>query len=412
MSATINLLKSLINRGLFLLIAAFILLSSGCATKEKLLSGDIAELIIQLDPPSRWRYDNSFMVQSLYEKWQHCGNPRYLRWIKNWLDPLIASDGTISGYDLNDYNLDMIQPGKLCLALYDHFGELKYKLAAEKLLVQLENQPTTFDGGYWHKQRYPYQMWLDGLFMYGPFAMRYAQMFSEPQWFDKTGYQITLIAKHTQDTRIYPDDPTRTGLLYHGWDSSAWETPRQSPQVWADPEKGHSPEFWGRAIGWYAMALVDCLDYFPEDNPYRPQIIKILNDLAKALAEYQDPDTGLWWQIVDKGRPRGQYPQNYIESSCSAMFSYALGKAAEKGYVDNPYFYLEVSRKAYEGLLANKISYDSQGRLILIDTVKVGSLSGDGDYEYYVNVERVDNDYKGVGALMYATLQYELFFTK
>lgn len=376
--------------------------------REHLLSDDVAELIIRLNPPSRWRYDNAFMVQSLYEKWQNCGNPAYLEWVKNWLDAIVATDGTISGYNPEDYNLDMIQPGKLCLIVYQHFGEPRYKSAAEQLFVQLSNQPTTYDGGFWHKKRYPYQMWLDGVFMAEPFVARYAKMFNAPQWFAKSGYQITLIAEHTQDTKLYPGDSARKGLLYHGWDGSAWEAPPQTPKVWADPVKGHSPEFWGRAIGWYAMAIVDCLDYLPADDPYRPRIIAIFNELAEALANYQDPATGMWWQIIDKGFPRESWPENYTESSCTAMFSYAIGKAVDKGYItSDPDFYREVSRRAFEGLVANKILYNAKGRLKLIDTVRVGSLSGDGDYNYYVSVERQDNDYKGVGALMRAALQYE-----
>ncbi len=392
---------------LALLFSAVVLLNTGCACRQKQLSDDIAELIMHLDPPTQWRYDNAFMVRSLYEKWQVSGNPQYLEWVKNWVDAMISENGFIDGYNPRDYNLDMIEPGKLCLVLYQQFKDSKYKLAADKLIEQLENQPKTYNGGFWHKQRYPYQMWLDGIFMYGPFTMQYAQMFREPQWFDKTSYHITLIAEHTQDTLLYPDDPNRKGLFYHGWDSSAFENPPKKPQVWADPKKGHCPEFWGRAMGWYAMAIVDCLDYLPQDNQRRTRIIKILNDFAEALVYYQDPETGLWWQVVDKGYPREKYPDNYTESSCSAMFCYALGKAAEKGYLDNPNLYLKALRKAYEGLLTHKIVYDSDGVLILKDAVKVGSLSGDGSYDYYVSIDRPDNDYKGVGALMRAALQYE-----
>jgi unsaturated rhamnogalacturonyl hydrolase len=376
--------------------------------KQHVLSDDVADLIMRLDPDKRWLYDRAFMVQSLYEKWRVCHNPVYLKWVRDWLDPIIISDGTIIGYNDLDYNLDMIQPGKLCLAMYQQFGDQKYKLAAYKLTVQLAYQPTTFDGGFWHKQRYPYQMWLDGVFMSAPFAAQYAQMFDAPQWFDTAGFQISLIASHTQDTLVYPGDPNRRGLLYHGWDSSAFETPPQTPRTWADPVKGHSPEFWGRAVGWYAMAVVDCLDYLPTDDPRRPQMISIFNQLAAALAYYHDPNTHLWWQIVDKGYPRETYPENYTESSCSAMFSYALAKAVEKGYITSaPESYLAVSRAAFEGLVANKVRYDGNGSLRLIDTVLVGSLSGDGDYDYYMSVPRVDNDYKGVGALMRAALQYE-----
>jgi unsaturated rhamnogalacturonyl hydrolase len=162
-------------------------------------------------------------------------------------------------------------------------------------------------------------------------------------------------------------------------------------------------------MGWYAMAIVDCLDYIPAEDPNRPKMITILNDLAAGLADFQDPATGMWWQIVNKGYPRATYPDNYTESSCTAMFSYALGKAVEKGYIpSDPY--LAVSRTGFEGLVDNKVSFDGSNLLVLIDTVGVGSLSGNGNYAYYVDTSqcpRVTNDYKGVGALMRAALQYE-----
>jgi unsaturated rhamnogalacturonyl hydrolase len=161
-------------------------------------------------------------------------------------------------------------------------------------------------------------------------------------------------------------------------------------------------------MGWYAMAIVDCLDTMPASDPCCPKMITILNDLAAGLADYQDPCTGMWWQIVNKGYPRATYPTNYTESSCAAMYSYALAKAVEKGYIDSDP-YLNISRTGYEGLVANKLTYVS-GYINLIDTVQVGSLSGAGNYAYYVDTTqcpRVTNDIKGVGALMRAALQYE-----
>jgi unsaturated rhamnogalacturonyl hydrolase len=245
-----------------------------------------------------------------------------------------------------------------------------------------------------------------------PFACGYAKMFNDPNFYDIAGYQCTLVATHTQDTQIYPTDPNRKGLCYHGWDSSKWETPPQTPQGWAHPTYGHSPEYWGRAIGWYTMALVDCLDIMPTDHNDRPEMLAILSDLAEGLAYYQDPNTGpdsnngMWWQVVNKGYPRADYPTNYTETSCTAMFSYALAKAVEKGYLPaDPY--LAVSRTAFESLVAYKLSYVS-GYISLKDTVSVGSLGGTGDYNYYVTQSHnIPNDIKGVGAFMRAALQYE-----
>jgi unsaturated rhamnogalacturonyl hydrolase len=378
-------------------------------SKDHVLSDDVAALIIHLNTTKTWTYDRAFMVCSIYEKWKQCHNPVYLKYVKDWVDPQVSSTGVITGYSESAYNLDMIQPGRLLLAMHRHFGTAKYKLAADKLLAQLTNQPTTYDGGFWHKLVYPRQMWLDGVFMAEPFASEYAQLFGAPQWFDEAASQITLISTHTQDTLIYPGDITRTGLCYHGWDASAFTTPPYTPKAWADPATGHAPEFWGRAMGWYAMAMVDCLDYLPPDHPQRNNIIAILNSLAAGLAAYQDPATGMWWQIVDKGYPRETYYDNYTESSCTGMFSYAIGKAVEKGYiVSDPNYYRAVSRAGLEGLRDHKVSYDASGGwLRLVDTVSVGSLNTTGDYAYYMAQTRPDNDVKGIGALMRAALQYE-----
>jgi unsaturated rhamnogalacturonyl hydrolase len=379
-------------------------------SKDHVLSDDIAAWILHVPVPAKWNYDNSFLLLSLYEKYQRCHNPTYLKYIKDWVDGRVSSSGVIntSDYKITDYILDHVQPGNLCLALYEHFGTAKYKTAADTLISQLTTQPTTFDGGFWHKYSYPRQMWLDGLYMAEPFACGYAKMFNAPHWFDEAGLQCTLVATHTQHSQIYGSG---TGLCYHGWDSSHWETPPLTPQGWADPATGHSPEYWGRAIGWYAMALVDCLDIMPADHADRPQMLTILNNLAASIADYQDPCTGMWWQVVDKGYPRATYPTNWTESSCTAMFSYAIGRAVDKGYItSDPNFYRSVSHRGYEGLVANKLTY-SGGYISLKDTVSVGSLSGyssySAGYNYYVNSTKATNDVKGVGALMRAALQYE-----
>ncbi|MBN1787747.1 MAG: glycoside hydrolase family 88 protein [Sedimentisphaerales bacterium] len=370
--------------------------------KDPVLSDDIAAWIMNNGVYAWWSYDRGVLLLSLYEKWLAKPDPLYLKLIKDRIDSLVDSSGNISWYSKTDYNLDNIQPGNLLFILYEHFGENKYLLAADKLIDQLVDQPTTFDGGYWHKQKYHYQMWLDGVYMAEPFACRYAQSSGDANWFDETGFQINLIATHTQHSQIYGSG---TGLCYHGWDGSQWEDPPQDPCSWADPTYGHSPEYWGRAQGWYAMALVDCLDLLPPTHSARTQMLATLSDFAAALDTYQDPNTGLWWQITDKGYPRATYPENYTETSCSAMFSYALGRAVEAGYLPEvPY--LDVSRTAFEGLVEHKLSYVG-GYISLKDTVQVGSLSGAGDYDYYMSVGRVTNDYKGIAPFMRAALVYE-----
>ena len=397
-------------------------------SKDNLLSDDIAKWTVErgytkeLDTV-KWNYDRGFILLSLYEKWLAKPNPIYLEFIKNWVDTIVQADGSIvpptnpNYYKITNYTLDHIQPGNLLLILYELFGDNKYKLAMENNLIpQLLDQPITTDGGFWHKGSYKYQMWLDGIYMAQPFVCGYAKMFNEPGWYDVAGYQCTLIATHTQKSQIYPADSNH--LCYHGWADlygMAHANPVVTPPSWAHPTYGYSQEFWGRAQGWYAMALVDCLDIMPTDDPCRPQMLTILSDLAESLAYYQDPNNGpdanngMWWQVVNKGYPRTTYPTNYTETSCTAMFSYALGKAVEKGYLPaDPY--LAVSRTAFESLRRYKLSY-SGGYISLKDTVQVGSLgTGGGTYSYYMNrvsCPLVTNDIKGVGAFMRAALQYE-----
>jgi unsaturated rhamnogalacturonyl hydrolase len=198
---------------------------------------------------------------------------------------------------------------------------------------------------------------------------------------------MKLIAKHTTDPK--------TGLMYHGWDET-------KNKIWADQEKGNSPEFWARAIGWYAMALADCLDYIPENHPDRKEIIILFQNLAKSILKYQDPKSNLWYQVVDKGNQ----PGNWIETSGSAMFTYAFAKGARKGYLDKSY--RAVAQKAFDSLIKNYIYFDDAGKLYLDQTVKVGTLNfknSKGDYAYYISTERRINDYKGLGSLLFASIE-------
>jgi unsaturated rhamnogalacturonyl hydrolase len=190
----------------------------------------------------------------------------------------------------------------------------------------------------------------------------------------------------------------RTGLLYHGWDESR-------KQRWSNPETGQSPNFWGRAMGWYAMALVDTLDYFPEKHPQRAELLAILNRVAQAVAKYQDTASGLWYQVLDKNGARG----NYFESSAACMLVYAMAKAARKGYL--PARYQQVAEKGYRGILKEFVKTEAGGALTLGGTVAVAGLGGnpyrDGSYQYYVGERVVSNDPKGIGALLLVASEME-----
>lgn len=338
--------------------------------------------------PGEWTYEHGMFLNAGFELWKKTGRQTYLDYVRNWVDYFLTPEGTIraDAYDVTQYRLDDILPGRLCLFLYEETGDARYKTAADQLMHHLENQPKTSEGGYWHKEIYPYQMWLDGIYMADVFSMQYARVFDKPQWYDEAVLQIELISKHTRDTT--------TGLMYHGWDES-------KNLVWADPVTGASPTFWSRAIGWYFMALADCLEYLPEDHKEKPAILALFRDLAASLAQYQDDSTRLWYQVTD----RGDAHDNWIETSSSAMFAYGFAKGANNGWLDESY--RQRAREAFDSIIRNYTWYDEAGNLYLDQTVKVGTLNlkvSKGDYAYYVNGETRINDYKGLGALLYAAI--------
>lgn len=341
--------------------------------------------------PARWTYEHGVVLKGLEGVWLSTGDGRYFSFIQKGIDNFVNPDGTIRTYNSADYNLDNINPGKNLLLLYKVTGQEKYRRAAALLREQLKTHPRTSDGGFWHKKIYPFQMWLDGLYMAEPFYSEYAQTFHEDADFDDIAKQFVQMEGHSRDSK--------TGLLYHGWDES-------KQQRWADPATGRSPNFWDRAMGWYAMALVDTLDYFPRQHPKRAELVAILNRLAKAVTNYQDAKSGLWYQVMDKGTAKG----NYLEASGSSMFVYALAKGVRNGYL--PATYLAVAKRGYKGLVDRFIKTDANGQTNLEGTVSVSGLGGnpyrDGSYEYYLSEKVVTNDPKGVGAFLMASNEIEI----
>jgi unsaturated rhamnogalacturonyl hydrolase len=330
------------------------------------------------------------MLYAIEQVGRATSDAKYWRFVKDTMDLLVDPQGNIRTYKTQEYNLDQINPGKVLFPLYQATGDERYRRALVQLRQQLDGQPRTPSGGFWHKQIYPDQMWLDGLYMAGPFYAEYARTFDEPQAFDDIAHQFTLVWEQTRDPR--------TGLLYHAWDE-------RRLQRWADPTTGRSPHLWGRAMGWYAMALADVLDYFPADHPRRPAIVTIFQQAAEAIARVQDGATGLWYQVLDQAGREG----NYREASASCMFVYALAKGVRMGYLSSDY--LPAARKGYQGILRELIMIDGQGLVSLEGTCSVAGLGGnpyrDGSYSYYVTEPVASNDYKGVGPFILASLELE-----
>ena len=341
---------------------------------------------------ARWSYTNGLVLTAAKGVFEQTNKEKYYDYIYDYADVLIEDNGTIKTYDIEKYNLDMIKSGDVLLYLYPKTKEERFKKAADTLRKQLENQPRTSDGGFWHKKRYTHQMWLDGLYMAEPFYAHYTQMFSEGEEaqkaYDEIVRQFDLIQEHTLDEE--------TGLLYHGWDES-------KEQKWANEETGVSPNFWSRAMGWYGMAMVDVLDYLPEDHPGREKLIGYLENYAEALLKVQDQETGLWYQVLDKGDKEG----NYLEATGSSMFAYTFAKAANNGYL--PEKYLAEAEKTYQGILNNLITVEEDGTVNLNQCCAVAGLGGDpyrdASFEYYVNEEIRSNDPKGTGPFILASLE-------
>lgn len=343
----------------------------------------------QLDHGKRlyFGYSQGVGCHAMLDVWKQTGDRKYLDYVINWADTVINDKGEIHLYKVETYNLDYIRPGTILFDVYKETGNEKYKLAMDLLVAQLKNHPRTLDGAFWHKLIYQHQIWLDGLYMASPFLAQYAATFDRPDLIDDVVNQFLICAEMTYDFD--------TGLYYHAWDES-------KKQRWANPITGHSPNFWGRSIGWWYMALVDVLDYIPVDHPQRGELISIIQGLAETLPKYQD-ETGLWYQVLDQGDREG----NYLEASVSSMFMYAYAKAVNKGYIDAKY--RAVAEKAYDGLMNRLMVENADGTLTLTKCCAVGGLGGnpyrDGSFEYYINERIRDNDTKATGPFIMGCLQ-------
>ncbi|MBI9057490.1 MAG: glycoside hydrolase family 88 protein [Labilibaculum sp.] len=346
--------------------------------------------LVYFQNPSKvkWEYDFALLGQAV----DRLGNidRKYSTYMSDYIDYFVQDNGQILTYKLSDYNIDRINPGKNAITLYKRTGEEKYKKVIDQLVDQMRNHPKTESGGYWHKKRYPNQMWLDGIYMASPFLAQYAKEFNDPEWFDVITHQIKLIYTKTKDEK--------TNLLYHAWDES-------KEQRWSNSKTGLSPHFWSRAMGWYLMAIVDVLDYLPEEHKDRNELISILNNTCEALLNVRDEKTGLWYQVLDQGNREG----NYLEGSGSSMFAYAFAKGASNEYLDPKY--TKLANETFDGIINNLITKNEDGIFVMKNICGGCGLGGnpyrDGSFEYYVTEKIVDNDTKGVGPFIMAALELD-----
>ena len=325
-----------------------------------------------------WNYIDGCMITALLAMNEITGDRRYFDFAESFIDWFVQEDGSIRTYDRSKYNLDDINEGRVLFELFDRTGKVKYKKAAETLYRQIEEQPRTFEGNFWHKAIYPNQVWLDGLYMAQPFYALYEKHFGTGDYSD-TLSQIENVRSHMFDEN--------KKLCYHGYDASR-------SAFWADKETGLSQNFWLRSIGWFAVALADLCEIVPEGET-NSRLSAIFKELMEGAAAYADAETGMYWQVPDQGGREG----NYLETSGSSMLAYAMLKGARLGILDKEY--AAKGEKTFRGIVEKYLSF-TDGELNLGGICLVAGLGPennrrrDGSYEYYISEPVVENDAKGV----------------
>jgi unsaturated rhamnogalacturonyl hydrolase len=336
--------------------------------------------------PSSWNYTTGLLMQAMDDLALAGGDRRFADYARRTIDSYLTAEGTILGYEPEEFNIDHINSGKMLQRLQARHPDPRYRAAIAALAGQLAEHPRTSEGAFWHKQRYPHQLWLDGVYMGMPFLAGVGVSEGDDHLVEEAVREFTIARSHLRDPQ--------SGLYFHAWDESR-------KMNWADPETGRSRYFWGRGLGWYAMALVDILDVIPvEKTELRAPLLEIIPELAEALVRHQDA-TGVWYQILDKP----EAPGNYREASASAMFTYFLAKAVNEGYL--PGSFAPAAQKAWVGLVDEFVAVHADGSFHLTNVVEVGGLGygRDGSYRYYMSERVVDNDPKGVGPAIMAGLQ-------
>jgi rhamnogalacturonyl hydrolase YesR len=333
-----------------------------------------------------WTYTTGLLMQAIDDVGAVVGDAALQDYASDVIASFVDEHGVIRTYEVEEHNIDMINSGLMLFRLLDRRGEARFKAAADLLASQLESHPRTSEGAFWHKQIYPHQLWLDGLYMGMPFLAALGERRGDEAAFAEAVHEFEVARSRLRDPA--------TGLYFHAWDEAR-------AQEWADPQTGLSSQIWGRGLGWYAMALVDTLDYLPADRTdLRAPLLEIIRELAPALVKHQTDD-GVWYQIVDRPEAVG----NYREASASAMFVYFLAKAINKGYLPDSYH--AAALRGYEGMLDEFVTVDADGEVHLRNTCEVAGLGygRDGSYRYYMSEPIVTDDPKGTGPLMMAGLQ-------
>lgn len=345
---------------------------------------------------SKWNYTTGLELKSFMDAADRYDLPEVVAYVKEWADTMATEKGKVFGYKKSNYNVDHICPARIYFDLHDMYGDQdkRYRRVTRMIREQIDSQPRTKSGEFWHKQIYPNQVWLDGFYMalpfYAEYTRRYAPKEQRDSLFADIVHQFVAGAENTYDPA--------TGLFRHAWDES-------KSMFWCDPQTGLSAHAWGRATGWYAIALVEVLDYLPEDHPGYKTLIGHLNYFLEVLPKWADPKTGMWYQVLDCPERKG----NYQEATCSIMFTYAFLKGLRKGYIDDSH--ADYIKGLYQKFIDRFIKENPDGTISMTDCCAVGGLGGKqmrkGDFDYYLSEPIIDNDCKGVGPFIWASLEWE-----
>lgn len=339
-----------------------------------------------------WNYTPGLELKSFLDVYETYGGDDILKYVDDWYELCIEDSGRITYYNSGNYTVDKVCPARTMYQLIDITGKEKYRFAVDSMMTRLSQHPRTSEGAFWHKSVYPFQIWLDGLYMAEPFYSEYVTRYAEDK---EEGYKdivndFLIAARHTYD-------PV-TKLYRHAWDETR-------SMFWCDPETGQSQHCWGRALGWYCMAAVEVLDLIPDGTEGKDEIIGILRGIVDILPDFADPESGVWYQVLDQPGREG----NYLEATCSAMFTYTMLRGIRTGYLDASL--KEYAMKTYDNLVKAFITEDEDGLLSINNCCSVGGLGGDnhrmGDYAYYLSEPVRSNDPKGVGPFIWASLEME-----
>ena len=344
----------------------------------------------------KWNYTTGLELKSFLDAAKRYELPEAVDYVRAWADTMATEKGDVYKYKKSNFNVDHICPARIYFDLHDMYGDQdkRYRRVTRMIREQIDDQPRTKSGEFWHKQIYPHQVWLDGFYMalpfYAEYTKRYAPKEQKDSLFADIVHQFTAGAKNTLDPA--------TGLFRHAWDESR-------TMFWCDPQTGLSEHAWGRANGWYAVALVEVLDYLPSKHPGRKELIGQLNYFLEVLPKWADKETGMWYQVLDCPEREG----NYQGATCSIMFIYAFLKGLRMGYIDDSH--KDYILGLYPKFIDRFIRENEDGTISMTDCCAVGGLGGKqmrkGDFEYYLSEPIIENDCKGVGPFIWASLEWE-----